>query len=200
MSNPKPKHLPRGPYKRGGETGPNTRPSRERGQFAASARARREFLRAYRRCGEVTTAAYSIGVVPETVYNYKRANPAFALLMEKVRRRFRLGIEDEVYRRGVEGVVEPLVTGKGVVLDEEKNPVHVRKYSDRMLELLAKRSIPAYTDKVELEGTLGLAVGLTGLEGLKKLTPSARAKLREVLAELGGGEEDAETEEGEPRG
>ena len=56
-------------------------------------------------------------------------------------------LEREAYRRGVVGVETPIINNKtGQVLG------HVRKYSDRLLELLLKKADPyGYGNRTQLE-------------------------------------------------
>lgn len=171
---------PRGPYKQGGERGPNVNPRREPGFFSRTIRARKEFLRVYAATGSIAEGAGFIGVSKEVVYQYRNANPAFATLMEKVRRKFRQSIEAEIHRRGVVGWLEPVYNRQGEPVGD------VRKYSDRLLELLAKRNVGAYVDKVEVEAT-GTVTQLD-LNDLRALSKDGRAKLRQVLEELGSNE------------
>ena len=178
----------RGPYRRGGEKGPNINPRKEPGRFATSLRARKEFIRVYSITGSVADGAAYVGVTVETVYNYRNTHPAFMTIMEKHRRRFRLQLEQAAHKRGVEGWLEP-------VYGKEARIGTVRRFSDRMLELLLKKNVPAFTDKLEVEshGT----VANVSLEDLRKLSKVGREKLRGVLEELGGGSGDlAEPPEG----
>ena len=167
----------KGPHKRAGEKGPNLNARRSSGFFAKSISQRKEFLRVYATSGSIPQAAGYIGVAPETVYDYRKKNPGFAMVMEKVRRRFRQELEGAAFKRGVKGWIEP-VHGK------EGRIGQIRRFSDRLLELLLKKNIAEFTDKVEVE-TTG-TVAQIGLEDLRKLSPEGREKLREVLIELGG--------------
>lgn len=172
----------KGPNKRAGEKGPNINPRREPGFFGRSITARKEFLRVYGMTGSISQAAGYIGVTKECVYGYRNKHPAFAMLMEKVRRRFRQELEQAAHKRGVKGWLEP-------VYGKEARIGYVRRFSDRMLELLLKKNIPAFTDKVEVESTSVNAA--VSLDDLRKLSPEGREKLRAVLEELGGADAEA---------
>lgn len=166
---------PRGPNKRAGERGPNVNPTRELGHFARSLRARKEFLRQYAISGSIAQGAGYIGVTKECIYDYRNKHPHFALLMEKIRRKFRAELEGEARRRAVEGWLEPVFGKDGRIGS-------VRRFDSRLLELLLKKNIASFTDKVEVEH--GGAVAQMGLADLRSLSKEGRENLRKVLQEL----------------
>jgi hypothetical protein len=103
---------------------------------------RREiFLKHYRKTGLLWVSADAAGVSGFTVKLHMKEDEDFRERVEEALSHYRDTIEQEIHRRGIEGVDEPVFhQGIRVAL--------VRKYSDRMLELHAKRHIQAYRDKV----------------------------------------------------
>ena len=80
-------------------------------------------------------AAALLGVKLSSLYGHKRNRPEFAAQWEQAIRCGGEALISEAQRRGVEGWLEPVMFRGEVV-------AHVRKYSDRMLELLIKGSFP----------------------------------------------------------
>jgi hypothetical protein len=68
-------------------------------------------------------------------------------------------IRDEIRRRAIEGVDEPVFHQGDVV-------GHVRKYSDRLLGMMAKAHLPEYRERVEVTGADGAPVPVT-VEGAR---------------------------------
>ncbi|MXV35856.1 MULTISPECIES: hypothetical protein [unclassified Saccharibacter] len=69
-------------------------------------------------------------------------------------------LEEEAWRRARDGVPEYLVTGKGLVLDKEGNPIMQNRYSDSLLTTLLKAHRPErYRERstVEMNVTGSLA-------------------------------------------
>ena len=115
--------------------------------------AKKIFLEAFRKTGRVTESAHKAGVSYYTIRDHKDKDPYFKCLYSEAYQEYCDSIRKEVHRRGVEGVDKP-VFYKGVVVGK------VREYSDRMLELEAKRHMPEYRDKidVDVEATGGVLV------------------------------------------
>ncbi len=116
---------------------------------------RETFLAVLETAGSFQAAADAVGVDVKTAYNARKADAEFDAMCESARARYADSIRAEVRRRGVFGWVEPVFQGGTQV-------GLVRKYSDRLLELEAKRVDPAYRDKVALEhsGGIGITAGV----------------------------------------
>lgn len=123
----------------------------QKGHVAFDEHVRPQYLAVLEETGSFQAAADAVGINAKTAYNARRADEAFAELCEEALERYRGAIRAEIYRRGVEGWEEPVYQG-GVQVGT------VRKYSDRMLELEAKRVDPSYRDKVGVEHSGGVAV------------------------------------------
>lgn len=95
--------------------------------------AKLDFLRKYALTGRKAYSAAYAGVCTTTIDKYKIGDPTFRMAVEESKRYFRDLLKAEMYRRGVEGFEEGVVGGK-----DRNQIIMIPKYSDRMLELLAK--------------------------------------------------------------
>ncbi len=106
------------------------------------------FLNNYMLTGQINTSCRAAGISEETVRRYIRDNSnGFADLFAEAKGMFRDMIETEIQRRAIEGIDEPIIGGK----DRDQVVVTVKRYSDRLLEFLAKRHIPEYREKQQLD-------------------------------------------------
>lgn len=109
---------------------------------------RKVFLQHLRKTGLLWVSADLAGVSGYTVKLHMKDDEDFRTQVEEAMNLYRDSIESEIHRRGIEGVDEPVFhQGIKVAL--------VRKFSDRMLELHAKRHIAAYRDKVTADVNMG---------------------------------------------
>lgn len=76
-----------------------------------------------------------------------RQDPEFVGWEEEAMEAYRDAICKEAHRRAVDGWDEPIIGGK----DKDVVVTTVRRYSDRLLELLLKRHIPEFREKWEGE-------------------------------------------------
>ena len=114
-----------------------------------------QYLEHLARTGLMYHAAESVGVCPNTVTNYRKAHPEFEARVQDAMGHYRDGICREVHRRGVDGVSED-VYFQGAVVGRRTT------YSDRLIELLAKRHIPEFRDHVTADMTLTGGVLVVG--------------------------------------
>jgi hypothetical protein len=128
---------------------------------------------------QVGKAAAAVGISRYTAYIWRKNDPEFAARWDEAMKAGLLVLEDEMHRRAVDGVAEPVLhQGQPTYLtehytDDEGNPavrtkldehgqpipMTVRKYSDTLAIFLAKAHDPEkYRDnsKVELAGSLQL--------------------------------------------
>lgn len=108
------------------------------------ARAQVTFLKTFALTGRIAESARAAGVSKQTVHDHRKKDEIFAELYEEALDSYRDRIESEVHRRALVGLDKP-VYQKGELVG------YVREYSDRMLELLAKRHIVEYSDKLEIK-------------------------------------------------
>jgi len=99
------------------------------------------------RTGLMNHAAESIGVCPNTVLAYRKTHPEFEARVQDAMGHYRDAICREVHRRAVDGVSED-VYFQGAVVGQRQT------YSDRLIELLAKRYIPEFRDHVTADMTV----------------------------------------------
>lgn len=118
---------------------PRTQKKRVRGDWKP------RFLAAFRETGLVKDACEVAGVGRRTVYDHRQRDEDFALAWAEVEQETTEQMEREAYRRGVEGVVEPIVSAGKHVTD-------VRRYSDTLLIFMLKARKPeTYRDNVRIE-------------------------------------------------
>jgi hypothetical protein len=103
------------------------------------------FLVNYANTGRMADSAHAAGVTYQLVWLRRKENEQFARMVEEARQLFINGLERELYRRGVEGWLEPIVAGK-----EPEIVTYVRKHSDKCLELLLRRHAPEHYSNKEV--------------------------------------------------
>lgn len=158
------------------------------------------FLLAYQRLGRIAPAAEAAGVSPGAVYRARKVDPDFAAAFDEAEEIVATTIEDELYRRAVEGVEEPIVhqgnftpvfeyfvdeegvQQQRIKLDENGNPVYLKRrvYSDALLVHLSKgRLRQRYgTDRAEISGPDGGPITMSETERASRLA-SILATLRD---------------------
>lgn len=126
---------------------------RRRRSPAVSPEARAAFLEALAGAYSVTRAAELAGVERRRLYELRDSDEAFAAAWLDSHDAGTDVIRDEIRRRAVEGWDEPLVSAGKVVAT-------VRKFSDRLLELEAKRRDVGYRDRpLDAVVAVGVAAG-----------------------------------------
>ncbi len=133
------------------------------------------WLKAFRELGMVTAACRATNVGRQTVYE-ARKDETFAAAWDEIEQESTEAMEREAYRRGMEGVVEPVVSGGKHVTD-------VTKYSDTLLIFLLKARKPAtYRENVKIEHSGKVKGGRTDVI----VIPDDGTRRSEVLALLAG--------------
>lgn len=159
--------------------------SRQRPQahIPFDAEARAVFLAALEEFGTFIAAADITGVSSATAYQTRAKEPAFAEDVEQALQRYRGHITAEAVRRAVTGWEEP-VYQKGQFVGT------VRKFSDRLMELLLKaRGGTEWRDRVQVDqtskvdATVTAAVGTAPLDTIAEAMrdPAKRAAMRALL-------------------
>ena len=119
---------------------------------------KRRFLKAFAETGRLMPSAHSVGIARHTIYKHRKLDPVFNLAYDEAIATFRDNLEREMYRRGVEGWDEPIIGGR----NRDQVVCTVKKYSDKMLSMLAIKHIPdmSPTNKTQIDhkvsGTIGL--------------------------------------------
>jgi hypothetical protein len=105
------------------------------------------------RTGLLMKSAAAADVSYQTIKRNREEHDEFEAAVQDALELYREAIEEEIHRRGIEGVETPVFgsmganAGTGIV-------GHVRKYSDKLLEIHAKRHIPAYRDKATIDANI----------------------------------------------
>ena len=113
---------------------------------------REAFLKALADSGIVTIAAEIAGITRARVYQVRKEDPEFAAAWEEAEEQAADALEAEAWRRAVDGVPEPLVSGGKIVRDDDGQPIAIRRYSDAlMLALLKARRPERFKDRAVVE-------------------------------------------------
>jgi hypothetical protein len=135
------------------------------------------FLEAPAETGSVSTAAAVAGTSRTRVYELRKADPAFAQAWQDAEEVAADRIHDEVIRRAVDGVDEPLVSGGKLIRDDKGEPIIVKRYSDQLLLALSKAHRPPKRER-------SVRSGLPKLES----TTDARNAMASIAAAVAAGE------------
>jgi hypothetical protein len=109
------------------------RKGRPPGKFTVAAR--RKFLETLARGSTFTAAAEACGVSREAIYKRRRKDPTFAASIEAALSTGNQAIDDEIWRRAIDGVDEPIVSAGKIIGTK-------RVYSDSLLIRLAESRMP----------------------------------------------------------
>jgi hypothetical protein len=113
---------------------------------------RERFLKALAETGIVTLAAEIIGVSRARVYQVQKEDPGFAAGWAEAEEQAADALEAEAWRRAVDGVREPVVSGGKLVRDDDGRPLAIQRYSDQlMLVLLKARRPEKFKDRAVVE-------------------------------------------------
>jgi hypothetical protein len=113
-------------------------PGTQRAHLTRARKNQLAFLDAFASIGTVRGAAAALGIHRRTHYKWIDTNPDYQAAFEEAREDLRDLIREEVRRRAIDGWGEPIVYRGEIARDSKGRPLTITKYSDRMLELLAK--------------------------------------------------------------
>lgn len=113
-----------------------------RASSAATAQAKETFLRALGACGCIKQAATAAGRSGRTVRQWRDLDPKFAEGWDEALETACDALEKEARRRAIQGVDEPIVSAGKVMRADDGTPLMVRRYSDRLLEVLLRAHRP----------------------------------------------------------
>ena len=152
-------------------------------KFDAAKKAR--FLEELAACGRRAEARAAVSVSKRTVENHLNPTGAyhdeeFSESYEEAMDVYRARLVQEVHRRGVDGVPEPVYYQGARIVEKNGKDAAVLKYSDRMLELLVKRHCPEFRDRSTVDQTV-THQGSIALADLSQLPRSDRDALRPLL-------------------
>ena len=112
--------------------------------------ARAKFIASFRTEANVSLACARARIARSTAYEWRENDPEFAALWQDAEQDANDAIRREMYRRGVEGWDEPVVSAGMLVLHQGK-PVTIKRYSDTLIMALAKARMPEFRDKQSLD-------------------------------------------------
>lgn len=135
---------------------------RRQGQRLTTAqriKAQAMFLAAYEQTANILAAAELAEIDRTLVYYWQEHDEQFGFAFNLADKAANARIEAEIRRRAMDGTAKPLVSGGRVVYDEyedeqgkkHKERVMVREYSDLLLMFYAKRRMPEYRDKQQID-------------------------------------------------
>lgn len=136
------------------------------------------FLAAYVECFDVTMAADVAGISPLTASTNWLQDAVFKTCFLEAQERVKERVAGEIYRRAVKGI-EQGVWHQGKLVGMET------RYSDRLLELLAKRVDPSWSDRQQ---TAKIGAGTETSAAVRRILmdPELRAQAM-ALAEAAAG-------------
>lgn len=101
--------------------------------------------------GNVSKACQAAKIARKTAYEHRKKNEEFAALWDEALETTYDAMEEEMYRRAVKGVVEPLIHKGQIVKDDNGKPIMIRKFSDRLLEFALKGNRPEkFRERVDI--------------------------------------------------
>lgn len=141
------------------------------------------FLRVYSETGRIADACKVAGISTTYIYQRRKIDDELATQMQVAYDEYRASIEAEIHRRAITGITKKLYHQGSPILDyevdEDGNPIMdddgkvitrhavLRTYSDTLLLAHARRHIPEYNEKRQVD------MKVTGLEGLlEEIRPS----------------------------
>ena len=105
-----------------------------------------QFLKAFKRCGNVLKAATQVDMARDTHNHWLESDPAYEERFNKAKQFAAHVLEEELFRRAHDGVPEPVYQG-GVQVGI------VQKFSDTLLMFQIKRWKPESRDTFKLQHT-----------------------------------------------
>jgi hypothetical protein len=106
-----------------------------------------QFLEYLAETGNVSRSVKLIGTSAARVYTLRHNDPAFREAWDEAEEIAADRLEQEAWRRAVEGFDEPVVSAGKLVRDENGNAVMVRRYSDMLLIRLLAAHRPQKFDR-----------------------------------------------------
>jgi hypothetical protein len=117
-----------------------------------TAQRKQRFLLALAETGNVRASCIAAAVSRQPIYDQRHADPAFAKAWEEAAEIAADRLESEAWRRGVDGVPEPLVSAGRLVCDQSGEPMTIKRYSDNLLLALLRATRPEkFRDRSSVE-------------------------------------------------
>lgn len=135
-----------------------------------------DFLEALTKYGVIQYACDAIGVHRSTVYRHRSEDAGFATAWDDACEVAWDRLEQEAFRRAVEGTPEPLVSGGRVVRDDDGQIVYVVKFSDSLMQTMLKAKRPAtYRERTDVHHSGGVTI-----TALTEMVARRRAELEQA--------------------
>lgn len=159
-------------------------------------KARDLFLEVLAETASPKRAAEAVGVSRTLAYEYRKQDDEFRARWDAAVEVAMERLLEESFRRAVEGVEEPVVHGGRLATrtadDGDEVPLTVRRYSDRLLEVLLKFRYPdAMADRLRADVSVGGSLGIDA-PALLRMSPEERASLKSILTKYAGGSDGKE--------
>lgn len=143
-----------------------------------------EYVRLLAETGALNKCALAINLTLSTVRKHRKEDKDFGKACEDALDVFRDKIDLAVYHRAVEGWLEA-VYFQGIIVG------YVRKYSDSMLAMFAKRHNPAYREKFELDANIRTAAlvvtaPMGSVEAMQEAAATIRGPINEADTKTDG--------------
>jgi hypothetical protein len=167
-------------------------------------RAQAIFLAVYEHTANIVTAAEQAEIDRTLVYYWQEHDEQFSFAFHLADKAANARIDAEIKRRAIEGVEEPIVSMGQIayeyepILDDEGNQkfdkrgkpmfkrgrmLTVRKYSDTLLMFYAKKRMPEYRDKSQLDVTANVTQSGHITIDTKQLSDEQLALLKSIALE-----------------
>lgn len=109
------------------------------------------FLEALSLTANVRAACVHAKVGRTTIYRWQEHDEEFSHQFHLAQSEANDLLTGEAWRRGMQGVEEPVVSMGKIVLDREGQPLVIKRYSDPLLMLLMKARMPEFREKQQVE-------------------------------------------------
>lgn len=109
-----------------------------------------KFLMALSETGRIMEACNKAGIAHNSMRLWRAANAEFAEEIQCAFKVYAESLEREAHRRGVEGYEEPVFGNMGPGMGSGEVG-RVRKFSDRLLEIMLKKNNPEFRDSVKVD-------------------------------------------------
>lgn len=116
------------------------------------------FLSTLAKTGRYTPALKAIYATRAMISRWVKTDATFKELLDLAELEAMDALEDEAYRRAVDGVDEPVVTARGLIYDENGEILTIKKYSNDILKLLLTNNHARYQAKANAALPTGLLV------------------------------------------
>ena len=124
----------------------------KRHKFRIRGQRSQRFLQTLAETGNVTAAAAVAGISRTGAYDHREIDEAFARAWAEAEEIAADKLEAEAWRRGVDGIEEPIISLGKVVAGEDEKPLTIRRYSDTLLLALLRAHRPQlYREKASVE-------------------------------------------------